>query len=67
MTKTQLIDAIIHQYYKTILTMDFYDEEYEKSFKPSYSYFDERTKVLVDLSLVALAIALIIEIIKAAF
>lgn len=47
--------------------MDFYDEEYEKNYKPSYSFVDERAKVLVDLGSVVLIIALIIELIKLFF
>jgi hypothetical protein len=47
--------------------MDFYDEEHEKSYKPSYSYVDERTRVLVNFSLCAIAVALVIELLKLAF
>jgi hypothetical protein len=44
--------------------MDFYDEEYEKNYKPSYNYIDDRTKILVDLSIVALLLAGVIELFR---
>jgi hypothetical protein len=47
--------------------MDFYDEEHEKAYKPNYEFADERATVLVDLALVVLAIATIIEIFRIAF
>jgi hypothetical protein len=46
--------------------MDFYDEEHERNYKPSY-FADERVEVLVDLGSVVLIIALIIELIKLFF
>jgi hypothetical protein len=47
--------------------MDFYDEEHERNYKPSYDFADERVEVLVDLGSVVLIIALIIELIKLFF
>jgi hypothetical protein len=44
--------------------MDFYDEEYEKAYKPRYEVVDEKATALVDLALVVLAIALLIEILR---
>jgi hypothetical protein len=47
--------------------MDFYDEEYEKAYKPRYELVDEKATALVDLALVVLAIALLIEILRLSF
>jgi hypothetical protein len=47
--------------------MDFYDEEYEKAYKPRYELVDEKARVLVDLALVVLAIAVVIEILRLTF
>lgn len=47
--------------------MDYYDEEFESAYKPQYEIVDERAQPLVDLAIVVLGIAAIMELIKIIF
>lgn len=47
--------------------MDYYDEEFESAYKPNYEIVDDRAQPLVDLAMVILVIAGLIELARLIF